>query len=284
MARRVSDTVDYFPHDARPGKTLAILENKFGLVGYAFWFKLLEILCTTDGHCLDLNDLEVWEYFLARVKTDDKTADVILDLLASLGNIDNDLWRMTRRVWCQALVDNFKEVYVQNRHRPLPSKPASYVGLSAQALDNTAGESTARDITTGKSTQSKVKESITKVSGKPDATPIIEYLNEKTGRRYTTKSKATVRLITARIKDGHRFIDFQRVIDAKVRAWGADPKMADYLRPETLFGTKFDSYLAACEPVVLPPAPAGKQYDMARYEATGELVEIACGKCQEVRE
>ena len=36
--------------------------------------------------------------------------------------------------------------------------------------------------------------------------------------------------------------DFKAVIDYKVSEWKGT-KMEDYLRPETLFGTKFESYL-----------------------------------------
>lgn len=44
MARPKKQTVDYFPHFVKGGRTIFILENKFGNDGYAFWFKLLEIL------------------------------------------------------------------------------------------------------------------------------------------------------------------------------------------------------------------------------------------------
>ena len=37
--------------------------------------------------------------------------------------------------------------------------------------------------------------------------------------------------------------DFKKVIDIKVQEWGKNEKMNKYLRPETLFGTKFESYL-----------------------------------------
>ena len=42
---------------------------------------------------------------------------------------------------------------------------------------------------------------------------------------------------------------FKSVIDKKVTDWSRDEKMAQYLRPETLFGSKFDSYLNAPAPV-----------------------------------
>lgn len=49
MARPKKQTVDYFPHFVKGGRTIFILENKFGNDGYAFWFKLLEILGESEG-------------------------------------------------------------------------------------------------------------------------------------------------------------------------------------------------------------------------------------------
>lgn len=72
---------------------------------------------------------------------------------------------------------------------------------------------------------------------------IIEYLNNKTNKNYKHTSKATKRLINAKLNEGFKLEDFTKVIDIKVNTWLRDPKMNSYLRPETLFGTKFDGYL-----------------------------------------
>ena len=72
---------------------------------------------------------------------------------------------------------------------------------------------------------------------------IINYLNEKTSKSFRHTSKETQILIKAKIKAGFTVDDFYRVIDNKVAKWLLDPKMAEYLRPQTLFGTKFESYL-----------------------------------------
>ncbi len=72
---------------------------------------------------------------------------------------------------------------------------------------------------------------------------IVNYLNHKTGKKFNAKTKATVNHIKARMKEGHTLEDFKKVIDIKVAKWGTNPEMMDYLRPETLFGTKFESYL-----------------------------------------
>ena len=71
---------------------------------------------------------------------------------------------------------------------------------------------------------------------------IVGYLNERTGKRYTHKAKATQSHINARLTEGFTLDDFIKVIDVKCAEWlGTD--MEKFLRPETLFGTKFDGYL-----------------------------------------
>ena len=75
-------------------------------------------------------------------------------------------------------------------------------------------------------------------------TSVIDYLNQKAGTNYRASSKKTRSLIHARVKEGFKLDDFKVVIDKKCSEWlGND--MAQYLRPETLFGTKFEGYLNA---------------------------------------
>lgn len=72
---------------------------------------------------------------------------------------------------------------------------------------------------------------------------IIDYLNTTANKHFKATTKATQRLINARLKEGFTLDDFKRVIDAKVQAWKGDRKMQEFIRPETLFGSKFESYL-----------------------------------------
>ena len=84
-------------------------------------------------------------------------------------------------------------------------------------------------------------------SGKPEATlpykEIVDYLNKSAGTNYRASSKKTQQLIKARINEGYTLEDFRVVIEKKTRGWINDNKMKGYLRPETLFGTKFEGYL-----------------------------------------
>lgn len=72
---------------------------------------------------------------------------------------------------------------------------------------------------------------------------VVTYLNDKTGKSFSPSTKSTQKHVSARLKEGFTADDFKSVIDKKVSDWGNDPNMSKYLRPETLFGTKFESYL-----------------------------------------
>lgn len=77
---------------------------------------------------------------------------------------------------------------------------------------------------------------------------VISYLNAKAGTKFTTKNKATCKDIIARIHEDAEPDDFKLVIDNMCRKWGPDQKMHMYLRPQTLFGNKFYSYLKNLDP------------------------------------
>lgn len=79
-------------------------------------------------------------------------------------------------------------------------------------------------------------------------TEIVAALNGALGTSYRPTSKKTRQLIHARWAEGFRLPDFEAVIATMAAAWGDDPKMSAYLRPETLFGPKFESYLNRPKP------------------------------------
>lgn len=71
---------------------------------------------------------------------------------------------------------------------------------------------------------------------------VVEYLNQACGTKYKPTSNKTKTLIDARVNEGFKLEDFIKVIDVKSSEW-LNNNMAMYLRPETLFGTKFEGYL-----------------------------------------
>src|SRR5699024_5675035 len=106
----------------------------------------------------------------------------------------------------------------------------SQVSLVSLTVDDTVDDNSRDNTLSRNSTRVPYKE-------------IIDYLNEKTGRNYKHKAKVNQRVIKARMNEGYTLEDFKTVIDKKSVEWNDDVKMKEYLRPETLFSTKFDRYL-----------------------------------------
>lgn len=125
---------------------------------------------------------------------------------------------------------------------------------------------------------SRAEDSPTEHPEQADVTEIVEYLNQAAGTSYKPNTPKTVRSIKARMKEGFTVDDFKTVIDKKVSEW-AKTDMQKYLRPETLFGTKFEGYLN--QQIVKGKAPPGsfnriesRNYSKADF---AELERIALG-------
>ena len=144
MGRPLKLNADWFAHDAHAsaGQTLTILENHFGMEGYAAWFKLLEIITSNKNHVIDVRNPESMEFLAARMKLKPDHLRVILDKMASLEAIDRELWT-ANVIWCQNLVDNLSQMYHRRNqippHRPEVSgytNPVSVADNSVSGVNN----------------------------------------------------------------------------------------------------------------------------------------------------
>lgn len=75
------------------------------------------------------------------------------------------------------------------------------------------------------------------------AKEVVQYLNDKTGKHYRYNNKENLEHISVRRNEGYSLHDFFKVIDNKTEEWANNPEMQKYLRPTTLFNSKFDKYL-----------------------------------------
>ncbi len=126
-------------------------------------------------------------------------------------------------------------------------------GAAANTQDNTHlthGQHTPNTrlttVNNDKNEKNDKKKDVKDNVGKPDDVPyteIVSYLNELIGTRYKATTPKTKELIRARWNEGFRTDDFKAVIEIKKAEWLGDTKMEKYLRPSTLFGTRFESYL-----------------------------------------
>ncbi|ELK4352964.1 phage protein [Staphylococcus pseudintermedius] len=133
-------------------------------------------------------------------------------------------------------------VYEQPHHIRFSNVGKTNNGKTVNGKSHTTNNnSTNNDLTNNNNTNNDSNI----LSGDPTAYPyreVINYLNKQTGKQYKSTTKKNQTVIRARTDEGFSLDDFKRVIDNKVSEWkGTD--MEKYLRPETLFGTKFEGYL-----------------------------------------
>lgn len=93
---------------------------------------------------------------------------------------------------------------------------------------------------------------------------IITYLNERTGANYKFTTKKTNDLINARLKEGFTEQNFYDVIDKKTLEW-KKTNYEKFLRPETLFSNKFESYLNQKVSITSETISRIKGIDMTKF-------------------
>lgn len=126
-----------------------------------------------------------------------------------------------------------------------------YISAVDGAVNSTVSELENLQYGTGKITVSeleklqtnKTENNKTEKSNNIDiVSEVILYLNQVAGTRFTAGSQATQKHINARLKEGYTLEDFKQVIDTKTSEWQGT-EFAKFLRPVTLFGTKFENYI-----------------------------------------
>lgn len=124
MGRPTKENVDYFPHDvdASTRDTLRIIEAKYSNDGYAVWFKVLEELGRNPGLALDCSDYRRLKLLAARANMDENRYTEILDELASLAAIDEQLWKNHKWIWSDNFVLRLQPVFAKRTTQP-PQKP-----------------------------------------------------------------------------------------------------------------------------------------------------------------
>ncbi len=160
--------------------------------------------------------------------------------------------------------------------RPVnPSKPTGFVGLGKEPRK---GETVTVTDTVTETGIVKVNDQINikQLKHKEIVESVIHDLNDKLNlsRGFSCKSKGNVSRIVARLKEGFTLDDFFVVHKNKIAQWQNDPDMAKYLRPETLHGNKFESYLHEKEVKDITPAkPKYQTADERRNENNKQVFE-----------
>jgi uncharacterized phage protein (TIGR02220 family) len=155
--------------------------------------------------------------------------------------------------WFGMIPSWHKHQFINNRES---ESDIPHIDMAEEIIDASyTREPPVKDLLKGKGKEGKGKEEegdivVTDIDPSlPTPENVIAYLNEKAGKHFK-QVNGNVAIVLARIKERYTIDDFKRVIDHKVAKWGKDPKMREYLRPETLFAPKhFESYLNDDSPV-----------------------------------
>ena len=139
------------------------------------------------------------------------------------------------------IVDWKYDFYEEPQLKRLESENLKLENLS---LENLSLENTHNKINNNKLNNNKLNNNKEDIYTQ-EIHEIIDYLNFKLNSNYRYNSKGNNKFIIDRLKENYTVEDFKKVIDNKCLEWLKDEKMCKYLRPETLFGNKFDAYLNA---------------------------------------
>lgn len=203
------------------------------------WFKLLCLAGVVNdyGQVYLTKDIPYTEQMLAtQFNRPLATVQMALNVFKSFGMIEitDDIMRVSNWEKYQN-IDGMERVREQNRIRKQRQREREKLLLEDKmSRDNhgtvTEGHAIDKDIDKEK------EKNIYNVA------EVVAYLNEKAGTKYRASTESTKKHIIARFKDGFTIDDFKTVIDKKVTEWKGS-EMEKYLRPETLFGSKFEGYL-----------------------------------------
>jgi hypothetical protein len=112
MARPERHDVDYFPFFAKRGKTLNVLQSKYGLEGIGFFTNLMRFLALTPDHyCCIKEEYDRLNFFAEIGIQDEEKGTAMIELMVKTGKLDQALWEGHKVVACEAFLESLEEAY-----------------------------------------------------------------------------------------------------------------------------------------------------------------------------
>jgi uncharacterized phage protein (TIGR02220 family) len=262
----------WFKHfsTARFDPKMRRLIAKFGMDGYGVYMAILESIAfqletTAPIPDLEENSQDIAVFFnMDTVKVEEIVSYCISEesgLLQRdakmLVHLDNTL---NRNPEIRAILKNFKKLGETSRNFEKLGETSTNLeklGETSRNFEKVKAEETRleetridkkEDIMLGSGEPNPVKSLINAQKEDAEKIPykkITALLNRECHTHFKPETKNTRGFIRARWNEGWRIEEFEAVIRHKARDWLNDPRMVGYLRPQTLFGTKFESYLQA---------------------------------------
>jgi len=249
--------LDYFSLyvDIEQDDKIALIQAKYGLEGFAAIIKLFIKIYADKGYYYEWND-KTSLLFAGRLNMEhSKINQIVFDA------IEWELFNKEKFQKYQILTSKrIQKMYLEATKRRkkvdilkpfllLNGEDVDILNENVNIIDENVYILEQSKVKESKVNKSKVNNNIytplndkNKSNHTKEVSTIITYLNEKANTNYKTTTKKTRDLIKARFNEGFTMDDFKTVIDKKVKLW-TDTEFERFIRPETLFGTKFESYL-----------------------------------------
>lgn len=231
----------YFSHDANARndpKIVKLLMHQ-GWEGYGLYWALVEMLRSEKDYKLERN----YSTYAFALRTDESRICAVVE--------DFELFTVEEGVFYSESLLRRMEL---REAKSQSARKAAQVRWDKVKPDANAMQThSERNAIKGKERKGKEKKDNYTVEHPAEARPrvpykqIIDFLNETVKSDFKPTAQATKRHIKARWNEGFKVEDFKTVILAKADEWLTDDEMCIYLRPQTLFSTKFESYLTAAK-------------------------------------
>lgn len=204
---------------------------------------------------------EDWDFSVERIKTQTKeSADAIISAIKELeefGYLLRRKYQNDKGHWGVEYI-LFSEPTFEI---PVTENPIQEIPCTGKTPNNSKKDLSKKD-------NSNKEEDIVGIISRT-----IDLLNLKSESKYSSKTKKTVQSITSRLNEGFTETDLSLVVVSRCDKWLKDPKMSEYLRPETLFGNKFEGYLNESLRAAAKPKSSQELYQerIAAAAATSEF-------------
>jgi hypothetical protein len=118
MARPERHDADYFPFYAKRGRTLNILQSKFGCEGIGIFTNILRFLTLTPDHHYCIKDeTDRMNFFVEIGIQDEKRGIEIIELMVKTEKLDKELWEKYRVIASGAFLESLTDAYKQRKNK-----------------------------------------------------------------------------------------------------------------------------------------------------------------------
>ncbi|MDY7027966.1 MAG: DUF4373 domain-containing protein [Spirochaetota bacterium] len=168
MANKIKDTVEYFPFFVKHGRTLFVLQNKYGLAGIGFFTQIMRWLAQSPGHYYPYNDdfdKDRLNQYCGLTETDVR---VMIGDMVKTGKLDSQLWEQRGVIYSADFVDELSELY-RRRKKELPTRDKVIRDTASlcRQYDGNMSETPGQTIETIESIETTTEASGSPVSAQP---------------------------------------------------------------------------------------------------------------------